>query len=277
MKKAVTVISIICVVIIAAVVLVLTGVIDVKEIYGKISGNKTAQAESLSASDESAAAETDETEKNAVQTAAAAWISYMDTCVLVDKNGVITGTTETAPENIMKLSGVDITRMVIGDPVEVSDPEAFEYGMLVANKLAAVGISDKGEVYISSDGSANLYIKNVKILLGKNENLLEKLEALRKFYNKVIDLDGTLDMQELDRNNMGYTFKVNGAGSENHGDGDTETGMTGDALNEDEGEETVMSDDDGNEADDPYGDGEDDQEYQDEEQEEYLDDDYEED
>lgn len=243
MKKAVTVISIICVVIIAAVVLVLTGVIDVKEIYGEISGNKTAQAESLSASDESAAAETDGTEKNAVQTAAAAWISYMDTCVLVDKNGVITGTTETAPENIMKLSGVDITRMVIGDPVEVSDPEAFEYGMLVANKLAAVGISDKGEVYISSDGSANLYIKNVKILLGKNENLLEKIEALRKFYNKVIDLDGTLDMQELDRNNMGYTFKVNGADGGNSGEDSSETEFIEDAGDDEENDEDFPSDD----------------------------------
>lgn len=215
MKKTVTIISILCVVIITAGALVLTGVIDVKGLLGKLGKNKQTLPETTAAADESP-------ETTAALSDAVVWISYMDTCVILDKNGIITGTSENEPHDLMELSGINIKKMVIGEPVEVEDPESFEFGLLVTNKLAAVGIPDKGEVFISADKSAVVYLKNIKILLGKNEDIVEKLEALRKFYNKVIDLDGVLDMQELDRNNMGYTFRVNGAETENISEDDTE-------------------------------------------------------
>ena len=217
MKKTVTIISILCVVIIAVGVLMLTGVIDVKELFGKSGLNVQTQTVPETGTETG-----DGQETSAARGDAVAWISYMDTCVLVDKNGIITGTNENKPEGLMELSGIDIKTMIIGEPVEVEDPESFEYGLLIANKLAAVGIPDTGEIFISADKSASVYLKNIKILLGKNEDVVEKLEALRKFYNKVIELEGTLDMQELDRNNMGYTFRLNGAETENISEDETE-------------------------------------------------------
>ena len=223
MKKPVVIISIICVLIIAGGILVLTGVIDLKGLFG----GKSKEAES---------AEVKEAE---------VWISYMDSCVLLDKYGTVIGTTMEAPEDVMQLTGVYITRMIKGDPVEVDDKEAFDYGLLVTNKLAAVGIPDKGEVFISEDHSAIVYLKNIKILLGKEDDLLEKLEALRKFYKYVIEYDGTLDMQELDRNKMGYTFKVNGAESETRLGTEEETTDTGEETTV---EEEYFEDEEGTEG-----------------------------
>ena len=182
MKKKVTIISIICVFIIAGAVLVLTGVID-------IGGNKE---------------ESVQTDSKAV-----CWLEYMGNAVLLDKDAQVISTSSQEPENLMKISGIDVTRLVLGEKLEVSDEESLEYGMTIAVKLAGVGIPDVGEVFIASDRTATVYLRSIKILLGDSDGLTEKLEALRKFYDKVIDLDGTLDMQEVDKNNMGYTFQKN--------------------------------------------------------------------
>lgn len=260
MKKTITVISIICVLIIAGGVLILTGVIDISSLFGKGSPGSQISSESQTAEDETGLTQTNASDvsDSSDQSGAVIWIEYMDTCVLVDKDGKVIGTSSLSPEGVMKLSGIGITKMVRGSRLEVDDQEAYDYGLDLTVKLAAVGIPDKGEVFISSDHSAIVYLKNIKILFGKNSDLLEKLEALRKFYNKVITLEGTLDMQELSRNKMGYTFRTD--------NGESESSI----LEEDESE--IQSDEDGQAEDDGSADEEDTNDEEQFEEEQYEED-----
>ena len=73
-----------------------------------------------------------------------------------------------------------------------------------------VMISDIKEIYVSADGEATLYSRQIKILLGKDERVAEKIADLRDFYSEVAELSGTLDMQQVSDMNGGYTFKKSG-------------------------------------------------------------------
>ena len=179
MKKRVIFIAAICAIVIAGVTLVLTGTI-------KVTGN--------------------DKEKEQPQANAICWIEYMDTYVQLDKNVNVLKTGSKEPENLMKISGIEVSKLLLGEKLQAFDQDALDYGGAIAAKLQAVGISDTGEIMLSASGEAYLYIKKIKIKLGDEEGLTEKLETLRKFYNEVITLEGTLDMQQVDKNNMGYTF-----------------------------------------------------------------------
>jgi len=52
-------------------------------------------------------------------------------------------------------------------------------------------------------------VGNIKILMGQDVSTEEKLHDLRDFYDDVKGLSGVLDMQELSKNNLGYSFKTN--------------------------------------------------------------------
>ena len=65
------------------------------------------------------------------------------------------------------------------------------------------------EVYVSADQTATMYVGDIKILMGVDESTEEKMHDLRDFFDDVKGLNGVLDMQELSKNNLGYSFKTN--------------------------------------------------------------------
>lgn len=199
MKKAVTIISIIAVLIIAAVVLALTGNIDLSFFNGS---------------------------KNAETVNASACISYMNTYVLIEDKGKAIATSEDQPDDIPLISGVDLKTMVIGEVVEPDDARSFSYAENVVRELKKAGISGVGEIFVSSDHEITLYLKDadIRILIGKEEKTAEKFGALVNFYDKLKEYSGTLNLQEV---SDGYTLKLNDV------DLTEETDETGEETGED--------------------------------------------
>lgn len=184
MKKLVTVISIICVLIICGVTLILTGVIDI----GKLFEHK---------------------EEQPGMGKSIVWLECMNSYICLDRDSNVTATLQEPPEGMMKVSGINIEQMVIGSKAIVDNPKGLEYALVIADNLEEVGISDVGEIFISSDNEAICYIGNIRILFGYEEGIAKKIEDLKKFYKDLEGLSGTLDMKIVDKKNMGYTFKKN--------------------------------------------------------------------
>ena len=179
MRKLITVIAIICVLITAGAVLWFTGVIKI----GSKADEETVSSKSVAA------------------------MEYMGSYVILDNQAVVTATLEELPENIPVITGLEITTMISGEEIHVENAEGLSYALEVVKNLRTVGIDDIEEIFVSSDNDVTLYVKDVKILLGQNVQTSKKLEDLKNFYSQVLEYSGTLDMQEADTSNKGYTFK----------------------------------------------------------------------
>lgn len=139
---------------------------------------------------------------------AIAYFEYMDSYMLINKNGVITGSSFEKPADIPMISGVDVSGVIVGEKVQADDTDELEYAVSVVVSMATHKITGVSEVYITTGGEAIIYVNKVKILLGKDEDTDKKIGDLKDFYASVVGLEGTLNMQEVSDDDTGYTFKI---------------------------------------------------------------------
>lgn len=135
------------------------------------------------------------------------YVEYLDTCMLVDADDIVLGTAEEIPEEVPKVSGIPFSKIVVGEKIEtIEGGEAYAYAKKIIAALKKNALSMR-EIYISSDLQATLFVNNVRILLGTDNKTEEKLNEMRDFFDDFKDLSGTLDMIELSKDNVGFTFR----------------------------------------------------------------------
>ena len=136
------------------------------------------------------------------------YIKYMNACMLVSSDNLVLASQETSPQGITEIQGLEFKSLVVGQKLEPKDQKAYKYAIKIIENFKKNSM-DADSVYISSDKTASVYVDKVKILFGKDIDTEEKVRDLREFYDKLKDLDGTLNMTEVSENNAGYTFKKN--------------------------------------------------------------------
>lgn len=136
------------------------------------------------------------------------YIKYMDSCMLVSPQNIIVSSVSDAPKGIAQIQGIEFNSLVVGQKIEAKDQKAYKYAIKIIENFKKNSM-DADSVYISSDKTAAVYVGKVRIIFGKDVDTEEKIRDLRDFYDKLKDLDGTLDMTEISENNAGYTFKKN--------------------------------------------------------------------
>ena len=177
-KKLLIIIPVIAVLVITAGVLMLTGVIRLPH------------------------------KQEAAPTKPVAYLEYMNSYMLIDKDMKVTGSEQEVPEGLPKVTGLNFDQIIVGSTLEVTNKEAAKYAMKLVDCIHKNSM-DIAEVYVSLDLSATMYVGNIKILMGQDVSTEEKMHDLRDFYEDVKVLNGVLDMQELSKNNLGYSFKTN--------------------------------------------------------------------
>lgn len=180
-KSTVIIISVVAVCVIAACVLFLTGVLKFPFLSEK-----------------------QETE----QQSAESYVRYMDSFMLISSNDDVIGSVAEQPADIPEINGISFSQIIVGQPLVPGDEKAYQYAKKIVESLKQNELSVQ-QIYVSADLEATLYVNQVRILLGTDNKTEEKLKELREFFDEVKDLNGTLDMQELSYNNLGYSFKKN--------------------------------------------------------------------
>lgn len=150
----------------------------------------------------------DKAEVKTDKSQAVAYIHYLDAHMLVEKDYQVCGSEVEAPSQLPEIAGVFFENVVVGKKLSFINEQSAAYAMRVVENLRKNSIS-VDQVFISETQDATLLVGNVKILLGKESKTEEKIHDLRDFFDEVKELSGTLDMQELSQNNLGYSFKTN--------------------------------------------------------------------
>ena len=136
------------------------------------------------------------------------YVEYMGGYMLIDADGYVIGSVLEKPEGIPKVNGITFTSIIVGEELVPAEQEAYDYAKKIVKNLEKNAVY-MDEVYISSDLTATMYINNVRVLLGVDNKTEDKIKEMSDFYDDFKDLSGTLDMQELSTNNLGYSLKPN--------------------------------------------------------------------
>lgn len=183
MKRRIAVIFILIVILAGAVVLICT-----------VRGNKNKAASSA-----------DGTTVTAGE--GVAYVYYADTCLSLDKNGIVCSNSSGRPIGIPEISGIEFEKLTYGKPAQAQEKTALEYVLRVASDLSKQEIRADKIVY--ENRMVTVYTGLLEIQLGKNEKTDDKISDLADFIGKLDGQSGVLFMQNGNANNYGYTFRAN--------------------------------------------------------------------
>jgi len=83
----------------------------------------------------------------------------------------------------------------------------FDLILTVTQTLQKYNLAVK-KIYISDNLEITVYKKNVKVYLGTEKDLSEKIATLSDMQEELKEFSGTLDMSKLDREGVGYHIKT---------------------------------------------------------------------
>lgn len=136
-----------------------------------------------------------------------AYVEYVNTYLSLDTNGIVCENNSEKPSGIPKIAGIEFTKLIFGKKAEAANNSSIEYVLEVAIGLEKNGI--KADIINFNNGTVSIIIDKLTIKFGRRDKTNDKINDLTDFIDKVSGKSGTLNMQNADNNNNGYTFQEN--------------------------------------------------------------------
>lgn len=134
------------------------------------------------------------------------YIEYMGSYKYFDKDGIVVESSATLLADIPYVTGIDVDYIVLHSKLPVNDESVFDILLDVTQLISKYEIPAE-RINISDDMEIRLYLGEVKVELGKTDNLSNKIMDLRDILPQLVDVKGVLDMKVYDSQGKGYTFK----------------------------------------------------------------------
>ena len=125
-----------------------------------------------------------------------------------DKDGIIVESSGEQLPGVPWITGLEFGHIVLHNPLPVANQDIFEKILNLTQVLSVSGVKvDK--IHYDSYLEAELFIGDITVELGNDENLNGKITELKDILPELSGLSGTLYLDTYDENNSSpmYTFK----------------------------------------------------------------------
>lgn len=133
------------------------------------------------------------------------YIEYLGTNMYFDKDGVVVESSNEVLPDVPLITGLKFEHIVLYKKLPVEDPEVFRTIVELTQMLDKQQIRPD-RVEFTPDLEILLYFGSAKVMLGKDENLFEKIDRLKGVLPQMEGLSGTLHMENMDENTQNFTF-----------------------------------------------------------------------
>ena len=135
------------------------------------------------------------------------YVNYMGTNMYFDKDGTVVESSHNTLENIPLVVGLDLNKLVLGEKLPVKSKTIFNMILDITQALQKYSVQvDK--LYISKEKVARLYMGNVEVNLGDNQDIDDKVRTLRDIIPNMQDLSGVLDLSTYNEKSQRYDFTI---------------------------------------------------------------------
>lgn len=133
------------------------------------------------------------------------YVRYMGSNMYFDREGIVIESSDAAYSNIPQITGINFDSIILGQKLQIDKTEV--YGRIAEFLQDFDKNSLKVDrIHFDSTLNATLYIGNVRVMLGGNENQSEKIHELTQVYPKLVGLSGVLHMEEFEPDNPRIFF-----------------------------------------------------------------------
>ncbi len=139
--------------------------------------------------------------------ALAGYVSYLGRYVYFDKDGIVVETSEEKTQGIPQVTGLTFDHVILYERLPVEKPEIFDEILNITQQLSKYSlVVDK--IYFDKDYQVTLLFGDVKVALGSNTDIDEKIMKLQYILPDLEGKRGTLDMRELREDMKNYSFEL---------------------------------------------------------------------
>lgn len=135
------------------------------------------------------------------------YVTYMNSCMYFDKDGIIVESTNSRLAGIPRITGLEFGRIVLNCALPVENQQIFEHIMNLTQVLSIYEIN-VDQIYFDHLGNASLIMDELEVHLGSNKDINGKISELHDMLPKLTGLAGTLklDNYEETKGDVWYSF-----------------------------------------------------------------------
>lgn len=134
------------------------------------------------------------------------YVSYMNSLMYFDKDGIIVESTNEKLEGIPMITGLRFGHIVLHKPLPVEDVRIFDEILNLTQVLEMYDIK-ADRIDFNSQKEATLTVDNLKVELGGNAQINGKISELRDILNTYTELSGTLYLDTYDETNSNPSYR----------------------------------------------------------------------
>ena len=135
------------------------------------------------------------------------YLEYMGNKMYFDKDGIVVESSEELIEGIPAITGLSYDYVVLHDKLPVEDDKVFQEILDTTQMIKKYEMKVE-KIHISKSMELSLHIGNIRVELGKDDHLSEKMADLNDIIPKLPKEKGTLDMRVYDSEGH-YTLRKN--------------------------------------------------------------------
>lgn len=133
------------------------------------------------------------------------YMEVLDSYVYFDKDGIVVEISGVCIENVLRVSGVSANTVSKGKKLPLEDDQVFKILLNLTQLLDKQEVRPE-RVDFSENNEITLYFGEARVLLGKDENMDEKIIRLKNIVASLEGKKGTLHMEHVDENTKNMTF-----------------------------------------------------------------------
>lgn len=135
----------------------------------------------------------------------AGYVEYLGKYMYFDKDGVIIESSDKKTIGIPLVTGLSFDHFVMYEPLPVEDDSIFQIILNITQMLNKYGI-EPDKIHFDDNGKMTLHFDNVRVSLGSDYLLEEKIQRLNAIVPKLEGASGILRMDSYTEDSQNITF-----------------------------------------------------------------------
>lgn len=134
------------------------------------------------------------------------YIKYLENYMYFDKDGIVVESSTEILQDVPFITGLNFDHIILHERLPVEEPSIFKTILALTQSIKKSDIvPDK--IFFDKDTNIILYYEKVRVLLGDNSNLEEKIVRLQYLLPDLTGLSGSLHMENFNKDTENITFE----------------------------------------------------------------------
>ena len=137
----------------------------------------------------------------------AGYVKYLDRYMYFDRDGIVVEASVTKTEGIPEITGIDFSQVVLYEALPVENQDIFREILSITQILSKYGLS-ADKIYFDDAGEMTLYFGDVRVRLGSEENMEEKVGRLQQLLPSAEGKKGVFRLENYSGSGENVSFEL---------------------------------------------------------------------